>query len=239
MRSLIAAVLGLFVAGVAPAATMLITYTGTIAQGGGGYGDNLGVFGSPGDTLVGKAYVASFILNTAAPTRPNGYSDTSTFSLMEGGRNFGLPDIPVLVGAITINGITYGNIGHSQGAISLHDENPADQHSISLAASNAPAHGYQQSQLSFANGGPDFLPSARLDTPFSWTVQQGQQGTFSVQTANGGTYLALGVQSISSQPYQAEAAVPEPATWAMMIGGFGAIGGALRRRGSAGAIARA
>jgi hypothetical protein len=25
-------------------------------------------------------------------------------------------------------------------------------------------------------------------------------------------------------------AVPEPATWAMMIGGFGLVGGALRRR---------
>jgi hypothetical protein len=28
----------------------------------------------------------------------------------------------------------------------------------------------------------------------------------------------------------APAAVPEPASWAMMLGGFGLVGGALRRR---------
>jgi len=33
------------------------------------------------------------------------------------------------------------------------------------------------------------------------------------------------------------AAVPEPATWAMMIGGFGLVGGAMRRRRSSNAVA--
>jgi hypothetical protein len=33
--------------------------------------------------------------------------------------------------------------------------------------------------------------------------------------------------------------VPEPATWGMVILGFGAVGGALRRRRSAGVLAAA
>lgn len=44
---------------------------------------------------------------------------------------------------------------------------------------------------------------------FSWGGREGSADTFTVNVL---------------------AAVPEPATWAMMIGGFGLIGGALRRR---------
>ena len=36
--------------------------------------------------------------------------------------------------------------------------------------------------------------------------------------------------AIITTPPEAVAAVPEPATWAMMIGGFGLVGVALRRR---------
>ena len=42
----------------------------------------------------------------------------------------------------------------------------------------------------------------------------------------GGTVSAFGTASATA----VAAAVPEPATWAMMIGGFGAIGGTLRYR---------
>ena len=35
---------------------------------------------------------------------------------------------------------------------------------------------------------------------------------------------------IAAQSGYFENAVPEPATWAMMIGGFGLVGGAMRRR---------
>jgi hypothetical protein len=49
-------------------------------------------------------------------------------------------------------------------------------------------------------------------------------GTFFFELkTNGGTGDSLGVTSIS-------AAVPEPASWALMITGFGLVGGALRSR---------
>ena len=43
-----------------------------------------------------------------------------------------------------------------------------------------------------------------------------------------GVPLALRVDGLTAT--EATAAVPEPASWAMMVGGFGLVGGALRRR---------
>lgn len=50
----------------------------------------------------------------------------------------------------------------------------------------------------------------------------------------GGEALSItnfgGFSGATYMPYEAAAAVPEPATWAMMIGGFGLIGATMRRR---------
>ncbi len=51
-----------------------------------------------------------------------------------------------------------------------------------------------------------------------------------------GSQTTLRFQSLTNNPYGAAidnvsiSPVPEPATWAMMIGGFGLVGGAMRRR---------
>lgn len=51
---------------------------------------------------------------------------------------------------------------------------------------------------------------------------------FATQTQLINVYLSLAPGLSTSRV--ATAAVPEPETWAMMIGGFGLIGGTLRRR---------
>ena len=55
---------------------------------------------------------------------------------------------------------------------------------------------------------------------------------FSYTTAGTrGSYITTSVQMLPFGPITSgPAAVPEPATWAMMIGGFGLVGGAMRRR---------
>jgi hypothetical protein len=55
-----------------------------------------------------------------------------------------------------------------------------------------------------------------------------------VSVSDGGTLTSLSgtltMGTDGTYGYPAAAAVPEPATWAMMIGGFGLIGAASRRR---------
>ena len=50
------------------------------------------------------------------------------------------------------------------------------------------------------------------------------------QTAFGGNDFAIDDISLDTQSIVNPGAVPEPATWAFMIAGFGAIGGAMRRQ---------
>lgn len=64
--------------------------------------------------------------------------------------------------------------------------------------------------------------------------------TFSFRSASGSIVLdnlALDVRGTAVNPEPG--AVPEPATWAMMIGGFGLVGGAMRRRRNMGGHATA
>ena len=65
---------------------------------------------------------------------------------------------------------------------------------------------------------------------------------YSVTPGANGTYTTAGLQNGNNQGlpglshlafFGNAGAVPEPASWAMMIGGFGLVGGAMRRRGAA------
>ena len=67
-------------------------------------------------------------------------------------------------------------------------------------------------QASFANYYYEFGQSAGFDRPVDTTHVRGQ----------------MSVDSISLPPFAA--AVPEPASWALLIGGFGMVGAAARRR---------
>ena len=60
-------------------------------------------------------------------------------------------------------------------------------------------------------------------------------GTITISVLQGQTFGAYvtstdGILGRGSIAFGDGAAVPEPATWAMMIGGFGVVGGAVRRR---------
>jgi hypothetical protein len=68
-------------------------------------------------------------------------------------------------------------------------------------------------------------------------VGAGSTGPFTISRATAdiaffsiGGSDTFGVQSVSLETPILSGAVPEPATWAMMIGGFGMVGGAMRRR---------
>jgi Bacterial pre-peptidase C-terminal domain/PEP-CTERM motif len=75
-------------------------------------------------------------------------------------------------------------------------------------------------QYTFANAGTYFI----------------QVGNFPNQPQSGGSGYDL---QVSVAQHALGGAVPEPATWAMMLAGFGLVGAAMRRRKTAGAIALA
>ena len=102
----------------------------------------------------------------------------------------------------------------------------------------------EATNLSFYNTGNGFQGSvlAPLATysPAGWGAINGQLIVKNFTSSNGSTALnnvafAGDLLKPSLLPSGPGGAVPEPATWAMMILGFGAVGSLLRRRRSAGA----
>ncbi len=74
----------------------------------------------------------------------------------------------------------------------------------------------------YADGG---LPSCTTDCE-AW-AEAYLDPIFTILGPNADDYVIVGVPGPSGSP---ATAVPEPATWAMLVGGFGLVGGALRRR---------
>jgi hypothetical protein len=72
--------------------------------------------------------------------------------------------------------------------------------------------------------------SENLSFPFLSGVGfvQGVNDTYRVSLTVQG--LASGTQTLSADARVGDGAVPEPASWALMLGGFGLVGGAMRRR---------
>jgi hypothetical protein len=109
-----------------------------------------------------------------------------------------------------------------------------------LALTNASAAGFSTASLGNVSSGSD-LPVLNVTGDFK--VQQFYQARF---TGSGGGFVAAGAfydgqpttgsqlfQSTSGGFYYTEATaggIPEPASWALMISGFGAAGSLLRRR---------
>ena len=71
------------------------------------------------------------------------------------------------------------------------------------------------------------LAQNRINIPYLWEILPGNGG-------NGGAtnqlYFAAGIGDEEHGLFGTFAFVPEPSTWAMMIAGFGMVGGAMRRR---------
>lgn len=77
----------------------------------------------------------------------------------------------------------------------------------------------------------DFISTARL-TSITVKDSSGQARAFSITSGSGTIYDENGAHLAAVDP------VPEPATWAMMIAGFGAVGMSLRRSRRIGSVAR-
>jgi hypothetical protein len=94
--------------------------------------------------------------------------------------------------------------------------------------------GYGSESGGWFDGGADVEPFLPTGSVIAWNIG-GQSSSTTVPASGVGTYLDASnfeIDDIHLAP-ATSAAVPEPATWAMMIFGFGLAGAALRRRGHA------
>lgn len=199
---LTAGALALGISSAASAAIVVTTYEGTISEG----TDDAGLLGTAGADLTGLAYAATFKVDTSI----NFNAGTDIVSDYEEAHANGTTT-PMLSAIFSVNG---GNL-----ALALQPSAFAF-----LRLGNLLSHG------SFFAGAPQYnflvnsplLPdhlnqgfSAITPTSSDFFILDGDTGFF-----------AAGNVSLVSATVQG---VPEPATWALMILGFGGAGAALRR----------
>lgn len=192
-------------------------WTGTIASG----FDTAGIFGAAGTDLGGFSYTAVFRYDPSLGIR----FTTAEYDIAYGGSVYGAPT-PMSYAAITINGVTRTIQTGNQDDVAT---NPAVGAATQIRYDYDVA-GETRTDFLRLDG---FIPGwPSLDDNLSATVVPGSSG--SLMLINAPIYA----------PYQPNDAwadlgnyktftvtdVPEPASWMLMIAGFGLTGLGLRRR---------
>jgi hypothetical protein len=200
----------------ASATILTATYTGFINDG----FDMTGLFGTAGQNLATLGYVARYTYDTNA-----GFHDTSNpaIDIIEGGSFYGAA-APVSA-TLTINGVTL-SVGGGYKSFALTAPGAPDiEHQNATGPSSNPAY-EELTNFAFVT-----LPTITSTLATTGSLVQGDF-VFAVANANltaftthtFGHFNGQGTVTIS------DGSVPEPATWGLMILGFGGAGVALRRR---------
>jgi hypothetical protein len=216
-------------AGQAAASTWVATYKGFVD---GGY-DTTGVFGTAERYLDGLAFTATFTYDTEAPL---GVVSPAA----DGEIGLGI----VLDSTLEVGGSTFTFGSGFGNHIETYSDGPFGAfgpgyvfHQVT-AAFSIPGFFSFNDELTLAGGGATaaFLgqavaetslvePNSGGSTAFLGYFQIDENSIFGVNSAYG--YLRPESYSVAEVP---SGGVPEPATWALMILGFGAAGAGLRRR---------
>jgi PEP-CTERM motif len=226
------------------ATTYVVTYTGTVATS---LGDSGFFFGNGNASLAGLSFVAQYTADDA--TVGARYSSNPEFTTLAGGP--GLPDggppPPIFPGtslspvnaSLTINGVTqqFGDINRFIGVLQKRDNIFGGADSLSTQVHERVLFGNANERLlaiSFGSLVNNIFATSAFSEAVNYTFLPGDitnanfllvdrdASGFSSGAVNGTLNLAS-VRFSTLTP-----AVPEPASWAMMIAGFALVGGALR-----------
>lgn len=228
----------------AEAALIKQVYRGTVTSG---Y-DKIGLFGA-GQDLTGLAYTATYFIDdikglenryTNYVYNGNGsyYYDTNN---IYGGSDWSKPN-PVSA-TLTIAGVTIPIGGNAAGQATKHDVNSNIYSGFDDLVSTS-LHEYRYNPDGTPIDKNDLASSAYVDNSTITSPGLRTADAFKVLPGYGtGRYILTNYATgelvsaqfnVTSFASSGAAAVPEPASWALMIGGFGIAGGALRRRAARG-----
>jgi hypothetical protein len=225
-------VLAAAMAAPASADRFVATFTGTVTNG----SDSHNVFGQDGADLAGQDFTAVFTLD-------DGAADTyiQNGSVYYGVYNSG-PASPIHA-TLTIGGVTY-NYGPATDTYSnylawtRYPGGTFDQFmgNVTTYSDNGTVSTSSGIQL-YGNTSLDDYLGSPLDyhVPFTKEFSSDSGGTVSFSQSYDGNadYIydeEIGLRVTRITYAAAPAAVPEPASWAMMLVGFGLAGSAMRRR---------
>jgi hypothetical protein len=199
--------------GPASAAIMKATFTGTVTFG----PDPEGLFGPPGGSLTGKSAMAVFRYDTTLGSFVSGPGNTN----LVGGPTFGVPTNESLGSWLRIGGAAMSLDG-GHGFEVYQQFSPAPFEVLDFSETVFPGTPGSDDILS-----ADVLlasaPPADLDQPFSLAVTSGRMD-LQYTDGTGGHDIVMSGDSLTV------AAAPEPASWALMLLGTGALGATARRR---------
>jgi hypothetical protein len=220
-----------------------VTWTGTIASG----TDDMGVFGAAGTDLTDAAFTSVFTYDMGKGTSNPGYAthpetglfDYPIFNTHSGGFYTGNGLTPVTSATFALNGTTISVGSNANGTISA-DRDP-------LMVFGAQGMSEFNTYTMFTDGVVFMSLFHRLSQDFdrNWASLDFADFDGDVSGDNSpATSNNFGIASYQTMQYQEltlinkhltisnaiTADVPEPASWAMMVGGFGLVGGAMRRR---------
>jgi hypothetical protein len=205
------------------AATVIVTYAGTVTNG----VDQTGQFGVAGADLTGNYFSTKLVFDTARGNT-NLYGDSrETY----GGIFYNTTN-PLISASLTINGHTIEPTLASYAELGAYYYDGYFHQSIYVVGVYYEDNKYFSTSLGFELRDETNIYPGKYDN-YSGEVVGWGSGTYQLYSAydDSDEYLINTVIDLSSSSMTVSiSAVPEPATWAMMLSGFGMIGFAARRR---------
>jgi len=207
------------IAPAAHAAQRVATFTGTVLSGSG----DASLFGVT--SLAGYGFTATYVYDDSLGTRQT-LADSDT---AYGGATFGTAN-PLISATLTINGQSVDFLSPVFGEASV----ASAPGSAAFLTDGVDFAGFVAHYRNFDFNVTGALPSS-LDVPFSGAVTGGSHFFYQDYFSGpfGGSAIASAVGSLEATHLTIAAVgaggVPEPASWALLICGFGLAGAALRR----------